>query len=239
MKRAIVIGASSGIGRGIAKLLVENNYKVGITGRRDHLLNELKEENPDNFLAKCFDATGIVNIEKNLTELVHDLEGLDLLILSSGTGDINIGLDFEIEKMTIDLNVSGFTYIIDWAFRYFEQQGFGHLVGISSIAGLRGSCNAIAYSASKAYQINYLEGLRKKARKSGKNITVTDVRPGFVNTYMAKSDRLFWMSSVEKASFQIFRGIIKKKEILYVTKKWFLIALILKIVPNFIFYKMK
>lgn len=238
MKKAIVIGATSGIGRRLSEFLVENNYKVGITGRRTELLNELKQKNPNSYVTKSFDITDIKRINVNLEELTSDLGGLDLLIISSGTGDINDKLDFEIEKWTIDTNVTGFTYIVDWTFNYFQKQTYGHLVAITSIGGLRGSRAAPSYNATKAYQINYLEGLRQKANKESKQIVITDIRPGFVNTTMAKGDGLFWVMPVEKTVQQIYRAIKRKKRIAYVTKRWCVLAQILKQIPSRIYDKM-
>lgn len=114
MKKAIIIGASSGIGKGLAKLLAENDYKVGITGRKTELLDELKKTNSNSFIVKTFDATNTKTSVEKLEELTSELGGLDLLILSSGIGDLNETLDFEIERKVIDLNVTGFTNIIDW-----------------------------------------------------------------------------------------------------------------------------
>lgn len=238
MKRAIIIGATSGIGRELAKLLAENNYIVGITGRRTELLNEMKSENPHSYYVKRLDITDLTEIKERLNELTNEIGGLDLLILSSGTGDINQRLDFEIERRTINTNVLGFTFITNWAFNLFEQQRFGHLVAISSVGGLRGSRHAPAYNATKSFQMNYLEGLRQKAKALKYNIIVTDIRPGFVNTAMAKGDGLFWVASVEKASLQIFSAINRKKRIAYVTKRWKFIALILKHLPRTIYDKM-
>jgi short-subunit dehydrogenase len=238
MKRAIVVGATSGIGRSLAKLLVENGYQVGITGRRINLLNEIKAENPGNYFIKCFDTTDFQNIPSCLNELTNDLNGLDLLVISSGTGDINILLDFEVEKRTIDTNVSGFTIVADWTFNYFLNQKHGHLVAISSIAGLRGNNQAPSYSATKAYQINYLESLRIKAAKTKLPILITDIRPGFVNTEMAKGEGLFWVAPVEKAARQIFNAIQNKKKITYVTKRWGMIARLMKLLPNWIIERM-
>lgn len=237
MKKAIIIGATSGIGQGLAKVLVENDYLVGITGRRTELLENLKSESPNSYIVKAFDVTDTKVAEEKLEELTSELGGLDLFILSAGTGDINDKLDFEIEKRTINTNVIGFTFIADWTFNYFKKQKFGHLVAISSIGGLRGSRQAPSYNASKAYQINYLEGLRQKARYIKMQIFVTDIRPGFVNTEMAKGEGLFWVGSVEKATKQIYYAIIKKKKIAYVTKRWRIIASILKRIPNFIYDK--
>lgn len=238
MKKAIIIGASSGIGKGLAKLLTENDYKVGITGRKTELLDELKKTNSNSFMVKTFDATDTkMSIEK-LEELTSELGGLDLLILSSGIGDLNETLDFEIERKVIDLNVTGFTNIIDWAFNYFEKQKFGHLVAISSVAGIRGSRQAPSYNATKSYQINYLEGLRQKSTKSKKPIFVTDIRPGLVDTDMAKGEGLFWVMPVEKVARQIFKGIKSKSKVVYVTKRWGLIGRLLKILPRFIYDRM-
>ncbi len=238
MKKAIVIGATSGIGRSLAKLMIENGYFVGITGRRTPLLEEIKAESPGKYFIKTFDTTDTQNIANHLTELTLEMGGLDLLVISSGTGDLNNNLDFDIEKRTIDTNVSGFTAIADWAFNYFEAQRYGHLAAISSIAGLRGSSGAPSYSATKAYQINYLEGLRQKAHKTSLPIYITDVRPGFVNTEMAKGEGQFWIAPVDKAAKQIFQAIYTKQKVVYITKRWKLIAIIMKLLPGRIIEKM-
>ena len=238
MKKAIIIGATSGIGNGLAKILVNNNYKVGITGRRTELLQKLKSENPNLYFDKTFDITNCKETVEKLNELKTELGGLDLLIISSGTGDLNQKLDFEIEKRTIETNVKGFTCVANWAFNYFEGQKSGHLVAISSVGGIRGSRIAPAYNASKSFQINYLEGLRQKSKKLNTEIYITDVRPGFVETDMAKGEGQFWVATVEKAAQQIYNAIKKKKKIVYVTKRWKLIALILKRVPRQIYDRM-
>ena len=238
MEKTIIVGATSGIGRSLAKLMAENDNLVGITGRRSQLLEEIKSEKPESYRIKTFDITRTSTIERQLEELTLELGGLDTLVISSGTGELNESLEFEPEKRTIDTNVSGFTAVVDWAFNYFSAQKHGHLVAISSIAGLHGNSEAPAYSASKAYQINYLEGLQMKAVKYSFPVIITDIRPGFVNTDMAKGEKLFWMASVEKASMQIFNAIQKKRRTAYITKRWRLIALLFKYLPNRIFEKL-
>ena len=237
MKRAIIIGATSGIGKELARLLVKNNYNVGITGRRIELLQNLKKENPNKYTTKSFDIKDTKNITKHSNKLVKELGGLDLLIICAGTGDINNNLDFDIEKRTIDTNVLGFTAIADWSFNFFKNQNYGHLVALSSVAGLRGSGQAPSYNATKAFQINYLEGLRQKSSKL-KKITITDIRPGFVDTRMAKGDGQFWVASPKKVAEQILNAIRKKQKIAYVTKRWSLIAVFLKLLPKIIYDKM-
>jgi len=235
MKKAIIIGATSGIGKALAQLLADNNYKVGITGRRTALLEEIKIQNPEVFEIFTLDVTDTAHGITKLENLVEKLGGMDLLIFSSGTGDINNNLDFIIEKKSIETNVSGFTLIVGWAFNFFEKQKHGHMVGISSIAGLRGSRHCPAYNATKAYQINYLEALRQKATSLKLPVYVTDIRPGFVDTDMAKGDGLFWVTPVQKAARQIFNAIKKKKKTVYVSKRWCLIAYLLKCLPDNIY----
>lgn len=238
MKNAIIIGATSGIGKELAGLLADDGFRVGITGRRTELLESLKSENPDSYFIKTFDVKDTKVVEEKLKELTSELGGLDLLILSSGTGEINDKLDFEIEFRTIETNVIGWTFISDWAFKFFEKQKYGHLIAISSIGGLRGNKQSTSYNATKAYQINYLEGLRQKATNLKEQIYITDIRPGLVNTEMAKGEGLFWVMPVEKTARQIYKAIKKKKKIAYVTKRWKLIAAILKQIPKRLYDRM-
>lgn len=231
MKRCIIIGATSGIGQALAELLLQNDYMIGVTGRREMLLDTLKEKNPDRVFVKRMDIQDLSAIEVSCKELVDQMGGLDLMIISAGIGEENKNLNFEIEHDVIKTNVQGFTCLADWGMRYFKEQGHGHLVNISSIAGIRGNGIAPSYNATKAYQINYLEGLRINAKDFGSSIHVTDVRPGFVDTAMAKGDRLFWVAPVEKAAKQIYRAIQQKKQVIYISRRWKLIGILLKLLP--------
>jgi short-subunit dehydrogenase len=238
MKKAIVIGATSGIGKSITEILIQNGYAVGITGRRVDRLQSLKEKNPDKIHYCQMDVQDVSAVESICNKLVHQLGGLDLFIISAGIGDENKLLDFSIENNVIKTNVQGFTCVANWAMNYFKKQGHGHLVNISSIAGLIGNGEAPSYNATKAFQINYLEGLRLHAYKSSVDIHITDVRPGFVDTDMAKGEGLFWVAPVEKAAQQIFNAILRKKKIVYVTKRWRMIGFLLKIMPYSLLRKM-
>jgi short-subunit dehydrogenase len=131
----------------------------------------------------------------------------------------------------------GFVKIASFSFNYFRKQRHGQLAVISSVAALRGNSFAPAYSASKAYVSNYAEGLNIKARKLKVDIVVTDIRPGFVKTSMAKGEGQFWVAPVEKAARQIRTAIAAKKRVAYITKRWWLIAAIMKRVPFWIYRK--
>jgi len=242
MKTAIIIGATSGIGHALARRLVDDGYTVGVTGRRTELLGALKAENPDRYLVRTHDVTDVeasINILENLAaELVGEFGRLDLLVLCAGTGDHNESLDFAVERRAIDTNVLGFTAVADWVFTFFQRQGHGHLVVISSVAGLRGHGLAPAYGASKAYQISYAQSLQHKVAKLKEPIFVTDIRPGFIDTAMAQGEGLFWVAPVEKAAKQIHRVIAKKKKVAYITRRWRLVAWLMKRLPNFIYNKL-
>lgn len=229
-QKVIIIGASSGIGREIALQLAKENFLIAVTGRRTQYLKDLKAQCPDKIIYAVIDNTNTVFVEQNLVELTRQLGGLDLLILCSGTGDLNDELDFQIEERTICVNVTGFTSIANWTFLYFQKQNYGHFAAITSVAGMTGSNVAPAYNATKAYQINYLSGLRKKIKKQKLPIYITDLRPGFVNTDMAKGDGQFWVATANKAASQIIGAIKLKRKVVYITKRWRFIGFILRLI---------
>jgi short-subunit dehydrogenase len=238
MQRAIVIGASSGIGKELATILSEKGFAVGIAGRRQELLQELKSSLPGPCHTKRMDVADHAAAINLFEDLVREMGGVDLVIIAAGIGFINPDLNWTEEKNTIDVNVSGFAAVANSAYRYFVRAGGGHLVGISSIAAIRGGRDAPAYNASKAFLSNYLEGLRTKAVKAGIPITVTDILPGFVETAMAKGEGLFWVASPRKAALQIYSAIERKARRAYITKRWRLIALLLKVLPDFLYSKL-
>lgn len=223
------MGASSGIGRALALKLAKENHRIAITARRGRLLEDLKVQYPSQIIYASIDNTSLGTLTHNLDELTRQLGGLDLLILCSGTGDINHELDFAVEERTIQLNVTAFTKIADWTIAYFQKQQHGQFAAITSIAGMTGSHVAPAYNASKAYQINYLSGLRKKVEKQGMPIYITDIRPGFVDTDMAKGDGKFWVAPVDKAASQIITAIRGRRKLVYVTRRWRLIGFVFRL----------
>lgn len=238
MKKIIIIGATSGIGRGLAEQYAKEDYLIGITGRRENLLKEVCAQNQNKLFYKVCDITHTEATISSLEELVQELGGMDLLIICAGTGELNPELSYQIEEPTLLTNVIGFTNIADWGFRHFEQQKSGHLVAISSVGGIRGSGISPAYNATKAYQINYMEGLRQKATKSPYPIHTTDIRPGFVDTAMAKGEGLFWVTPIDKAVKQIKKAISKKKKVAYISERWKYVAAIFRNLPSALYCRM-
>lgn len=238
MSKAVIIGASSGIGRALATILASNGYNIGVAARRANLLAALGAELPAPVVVKAIDVSKPAEAMPRLRELIAEMGGVELFVISAGTGFINWGLGWEREQETIDVNVSGFAAVVNVAVEHLQARGSGHIVAISSLAALRGHGDAPAYHASKAFISSYLQGLRHKFRKLKLPIAVTDVQPGFVNTAMAKGEGLFWVASPEKAARQIFAAIRQRKRQVYVTKRWRLIAWFLKAAPDWLYHRL-
>jgi short-subunit dehydrogenase len=237
MQKIIIVGATSGIGRELARIYAGAGNLVGVTGRRHELLYSLQLEYPNHIVTETFDVTGTDSLT-HLESLIRKLGGMDLLIYNSGYGEPSESLNWEIEKKTTDLNVNGFLATVVYAFNYFIRQGHGHLATTSSIASIRGNFQAPSYSASKSFQSVYFEGLHIKAKKSKLPVFVTDIQPGFVDTPMAKGEKRFWVQPADKAARQIVAAIEKKKWRVYITRRWWLIAKIFKWIPDWIYHRM-
>jgi short-subunit dehydrogenase len=237
MKKAIVIGASSGIGRELAIVLASQGYEVGLMARRVDKLEELQREIPTKTFTGHLDVSHTREAINKVQTMIQRMDGMDLIVINSGIGFLNPELDWNKEQQTIDVNVLGFCALAGMAYKYFARQGHGHIVGISSIGALRGNDIAPAYNASKAYVSNYLEGLRKKAFHEKEAITITDIQPGFVDTPMAKGVKKFWVSSAPEAAKQIYTAIERKKNQAYITRRWRLIGWLLKLMPSWLFLR--
>ena len=234
IKRIIIVGATSGIGRKMAEQYAAKGNIVGITGRRKELLDEIENNFPGKIKTECFDVTTGENIVK-LSKLILEIGGMDILVYSSGIGEPSKELDWQLDKTTVETNVNGFIEIANWGFNYFINQGYGSMAVISSVAANRGNSWAPAYSASKAFQSNYFEALAIKAERIKKDIGITCIEPGFVDTKMAKGNKRFWLVSLEKAAQQMITAIDKKKRKVYVSKRWWLIATLMRLTPFWIY----
>jgi short-subunit dehydrogenase len=233
-RNAIVIGASSGIGRALAKRLAANGYGVGVAARRTALLRDLAAEIRGPSFIKTMDVSQPAEAMASLRELIAEMGDVELFVINAGTGFINPALAWEPERDTIAVNVSGFAAAANVAAAHLEARGGGHLVGVSSIAALRGNPVAPAYNASKAFMSNYLQGLRDRFVARGLPVVVTDVQPGFVDTPMAKADRMFWVASADTAAEQIWAAIRKRRKHVYVTRRWRLVAWLIKVTPDWL-----
>lgn len=236
MKKVIIVGASSGIGYNLAKVYSQNGYEVGITARRIDYLEKLQKELPNKSYIAKMDVADAVAARETLAKLVDEMGGMDILVLNAGIGDSKPS--WQLEQQIIMVNMAGFTALGNWAVDYFEKKGGGQIAGVSSVASVRGTHIATVYSASKAYISSYMEGLQQRSNKKKQNITITDIRPGFVATPMTQENKgMFWVATPEKAAQQIYTAIKNKKRVAYITRRWWLVANIMKAIPDFLWLK--
>lgn len=243
-KRAIVIGASSGIGAALVHELAHNGYRVAALARRDAKLTALCEA-VNGVLGKTavlpftHNVTDFDTISNCFQEIVTTLGGLDLIIYNAGLmTPVSLNeYNFEKDQAMIEVNTLGAIAWLNLAAQRFETTGSGHIVGIGSIAGERGRIGSPVYNSSKAALHTYLESLRNRLTRHG--VTVTTIKPGFVDTVMLEnSPRTFWVISPEAAAEQIHRAVKRQKQTVYVPGRWRLVGLVIKHIPSFIFRRL-
>ena len=237
MKNAIVGGASSGVDKELARVLAAEGYTVGMAARRVDLLKELTTELPAESRIEAMDVADSDAAMVDLQCLIAEMGDVELFVLNAGVDFSNWKLDWEPERDTIDVNVAAFAATANVAVQHIVARGGGSLVGISSIAALHGYGEAPAYNASKAFMSNYMGGLRHKFARQNLPITVTDAQPGFVDTAMLKADDPFWVASPEKAVQQIYNAIVRRRKHVYISRRWRLIAWVIKLLPDWIAHK--
>jgi len=235
---AVIIGASSGIGEALARQLNREGWRLCLMARRMDRLEALRQSLAPQTVVHGVDVThpdAPAIVERALVEL----GGADLVIISAGTGHNNRDLREDLDVDTVTVNVLGFMKVAQAVLRHFVKRGRGHLVGISSVAALRGNRIAAAYAASKAFQSVYLDGLRDLAGHSGLPIVVTEVQPGFVDTAMMKPERplgtvarFLLVVSPAVAARQIMKAVQRRAKHVYVPRRYALIAFVAKLLPR-------
>ncbi|MBO7284507.1 MAG: SDR family NAD(P)-dependent oxidoreductase [Bacteroidales bacterium] len=226
----IIIGATSGIGKELAKIYISQSHTVGITGRRENLLNEFKDNRP-NIYTCSYDVTQ-KDAHGHLMGLIKAMGGVDTVIYSSGFGKSNTELTLETELAAADVNVQGFMRHATTLFNYWcENNKKGHLAVLSSIAGIRALGIAPAYSATKHFQAFYLETLRQLATMRNANISFTAIKPGFVATDFISGKKYPLTLQKEKVAAKIVKAIEKRKKNCVIYGVWKPIALLMKLIP--------
>ena len=234
MKRAIVIGASSGIGQEVAKLLISQGWTVGVAARRIERMQGIGAVAVEQIDVTTGEATTA------LERLINKTGGMDLFFYASGIGKQNRELSEDIELATLETNGVGFTRMIGAAYRYFACHGGGHIAAITSIAGTKGLGPAPSYSATKALQNVYLQALEQQANSRGLNIRFTDIRPGFVDTDLLSGDfRYPLMLRPEKVAEEIVHAIKQRQHIRIIDWKYRLLTAFWRRVPRFAWRRFK
>jgi len=240
LKKVIIVGATSGIGREVALCMLQRGWLLGIAGRREDALEELRAAYPGNVVAYPLDVMKDDAAER-LSHLIGLRGGMDLFFLSSGTGRQNPALDEEIEVRTAETNVSGFIRVVTAAYRYFETKGSGHIAVISSIAGTKGLGGAPAYSATKRFQNTYIEALAQLTRIKKIKIKFTDIRPGFVDTALLNSEdhKYPMLMDPQKVAKKIMRAIDKKKRIAIIDWRYSILVFFWNLIPRALWERLK
>ena len=235
------MGATSGIGYEVAKLLARRGWEVGVAGRREDLLVKMVAETNGIVAYEVIDITKPEAVD-GMRKLIEKLGGIDMYFHSSGIGYQNIELDADKELRTIKTNCLGMARLVGEAFRYFEQHPEieGHIAVISSIARTKGLGAAPAYSASKRFTSHYLESLCQLTTIKGiRNIHISDIRPGFVKTPMIEGSNFPMQLDVRKVAVSIVNGLERRKPV--ITVNWFyrLLVFFWQMTPRFMWIRMK
>ena len=245
-KRAIVVGASSGIGAALARKLAREGYLVALLARREKHLKTLCDEinKTSGERRACYyvhDVTDYPAIPDLLQRIINDLGGLDLFIYNTGIQNM-VRLDefnFSADRETLEINTIGALAWLNPVAAMFHALKAGHIVGISSVAGDRGRVGAPAYNTSKAALTTYLEALRNRLTRRG--VTVLTVKPGFVETDLlrvAGPRRMFWLITADQAANGIWNAIKSHKQTVYVPGQWAVLMLVIRHIPSIIFRKL-
>jgi NADP-dependent 3-hydroxy acid dehydrogenase YdfG len=234
MSKAVIVGASSGIGLEVARLFIQRGWTVGVAARRLDLLQTIGAADVEQI-----DVTSVDAPDK-LMQLVERMGGMDLFFYASGIGKQNRELTPDIELATVETNGMGFTRMIGCAYRYFAQQGRGHIAAITSIAGTKGLGPAPAYSATKAMQNVYLQALEQQANARKLDIRFTDIRPGFVDTALLSGSFHYpMMLKPQAVAREIVSAVEHNKHIRVIDWKYRLLTALWRRIPRCIWRKIK
>ncbi len=232
-KKAIIIGASTGIGKALAEEMSQADYEVGLAARSLDKLEAISKNLPGKSSFIEMDVTRFDDAQKQLEKLIAQLGGMDIIVLNAGLTNNNKTFEWESEKYVIDVNITGFSAMLNFAYHYFQEQGSGHIVSISSVASLLPNPGSAVYNASKAFVSLYMEGIRLKLIHKNAPIHLTDIKPGFVLTPLTESRKdMFWVCGPELAARQILSAIEKKEKMVYVPKRWIVVAALIRMLPK-------
>lgn len=242
--KAIVVGASSGIGAALVQELTRQGYVVAAVARRAAQLQEVCERanlvsGGKRAIAYVHDVNDFAQTEALFQQIVGELEGVDLVVYVAGVQPA-VALDeynFAKDAEMVQVNLLGAMAWLNLAALRFQRAGAGHIVAVSSIAGDRGRRAFPGYHASKGGLTIYLESLRNRLGRYG--VAVTTIKPGFVDTaLLANASKTFWVISPDRAAEQIERAIRARKQTVYVPGRWALVSLIIRHIPSVIFRRL-
>ena len=248
-KKAIVMGATSGIGMEVAMLLAAQGWKVGIAGRRIDRLVSVKQSQEEILCYKQIDVTSS-DAPDRLRDLIDELGGMDLYFHSSGIGWQNNSLEIDKELKTVETNGMGFVRMVDTAFNWFAARNTlstsensngastPRIACITSIAGTKGLGAAPAYSSTKRFQSHYLECLSQQARMRQLNISVTEIRPGFVKTDLIAGSNYPLQLDARDVAKSIVKAIVKGRGVKIVDWRYAILVFFWRLIPQCLWTRM-
>lgn len=235
MKRIVIIGASSGIGRRVAEDFAKAGWEVAIAARREEKLKAIADNFPGQIVYKAIDVTAQDAVER-FNDLIEENGGMDVLFFASGVGFSNPELKSGLDEQIMAVNVRGFTRIINAAYLYFKRTANtsrGRIAAITSVAGTKGLGVASTYSASKRYQQNYLQAIDQLAHMERVNVGISDIRPGFIRTDLLDPEKKYpLIMTVDEVAPKIERAILRGKRVATVNGTWALVVALWRLIPN-------
>ena len=237
-KRAVLVGASSGIGHAVARELLREGWRLGLAARRTEPLDALAREFAGQVRVARIDVTADEASEQ-LLRLVDAVGGMDLYLHVAGVGWQNPELVAAKELATVATNGMGFARLVGAAYRYFAAHGGGHIAVVSSIAGTKGLGAAPAYSASKAFQNVYIEALAQQAHLRRLPIRFTDVRPGFVRTgLLGDGHRYPMLMRPETVAHDIVKAVRKRRAVCVIDWRYRVLTALWRLIPHSLWRRM-
>ncbi|EFA44710.1 oxidoreductase, short chain dehydrogenase/reductase family protein [Hallella bergensis DSM 17361] len=237
-QKAIVMGASSGLGMEVAKRLIRDGWQVGLAARRVEILETLGETHADRPVVARIDVTADDAAEK-MRALIEKLGGVDLYFHASGIGKQNPELDADIEQNTIQTNGFGFARMVGEVFRWMATHGGGHIAVISSIAGTKGLGPAASYSATKSFQGTYIQALEQLSNNRKLNIRFTDLRPGFVDTDLIRGSHFPMTLSVDEVADEMMAAITHGMHVRIIDWRWRIVVKLWRLLPSFVWRRLR
>ena len=235
MKKVVIVGASSGIGRQLALNFANRGWRVGIAARREEPLRKIHEEFPESVVYETLDVT-VPDATGRFYHLIEQTGGMDLMIYCAGAGFQDPELSESVTARILAVNCDGFARMLNAGYKYYRDTANlkpGRIAVVTSIAGTRGIGAAAAYSASKRFQWTYIDALDQLAHTQHVNVKFTDIRPGFVRTPLLSEDGNYpMMMSVERASRLIERAIAHGRRRSVIDARWRVVGWLWRLIPR-------
>lgn len=241
-KRIVIMGATSGLGLRLAEAYAAMGWRVGVAGRKEAPMKELKEIFPAQVEWTRIDVTRD-DAPSKLLDLISRLGGMDVYLHCAGVGYENPDLDIDKDVATVETNAVGFTRMVDIAYRFFSKMSEkgvrGQIAVISSVAGTKGIGRLASYSASKKYQQTYIQALEQLANAEKVKVDFTDIRPGWVRTPLLEAERLYPMTmEMDEAVPLVIKAIARRSRIAVIDRRWAVAVFFWKLIPGKLWVKL-